>query len=88
MRMRLAAKAAKTAKNTMAAQALNTNEGARIVLTINTNEGARIMLTIKGPPQNTGAIPKTKSSTTSRQKMPKAGQGSSHGAKGPGGLNP
>jgi hypothetical protein len=40
----------------MAAQALNTNEGTRIVLTI------------KGPPQNTGAIPKTKSSTTSRQK--------------------
>jgi hypothetical protein len=73
-RKRLAAKAAKAAKNTLAAQAPNTTEGAKIVLTI------------KGLPKSTGAVPKQNSSTTPRQKTPKAGQGSSHEAKGPGGC--
>ena len=69
-RKRLAAKAAKAAKVIQAAKAPNTTEGAKIVVTI------------KGPPQNTGAIPK-KPSTVGRQKTPEAGQGSSREAKGP-----
>jgi hypothetical protein len=40
------------------------------------------VVTIKGPPQNTGAIPK-KSSNVGRQKTPETGQGSSGEAKGP-----
>ncbi len=71
-RKRLAAKAAKAVKSTLAAQAPNTTKGAKIVLTI------------KGPPKSTRAIPKQKSSKTPRQKMPKAGQGSSCEEKVPG----
>jgi hypothetical protein len=73
-RKRLAAKAAKAAKSIMAVEASNTTKDAQVVLTI------------KGPPKNTGAIPKvTKSSTAGRQKTPEAGQGSSREEKGPGG---
>jgi hypothetical protein len=72
-RKRFAAKAAKAAKPILAAEAVNTTESAKIILTI------------KGPPQNTGTIPKTKSSETSRQKAPKPGQGSSREEKVPGG---
>ncbi len=48
-----------------------------------TTQGAKVALTIKGPPKNTGTIPKAKSSMAQKQKMPKAGQGSSHEGKGP-----
>jgi hypothetical protein len=41
------------------------------------------VLTIKGPPQNTGAISKTKPSTAGRQKPSKAGQGPSCEEMGP-----
>jgi hypothetical protein len=68
-----AAKAAKATKTTQVAKASDTTEG------------AKIMLMVKGPPKSTGVIPKPKSSTTPRQKTSKAGQGSSHEEKVPGG---
>ncbi len=49
-----------------------------------TTEVAKVFYNIKGMPQNTGMVPK-KSSIPLRQNMSKAGQGSSHEAKGPGG---
>jgi hypothetical protein len=73
-RKRLDAKAAKATKVTQVAKASTTTEDAKVVLTI------------KGPPKNTGTIYKVpKPSTAGRQKTPKAGQGSSREAKGPGG---
>ncbi len=71
---RKAAKAAKAAKPILAAEAPTTTEGARVVLTIT------------GPPKNLGAIPKKKASPPLRQKMSKAGQGSSREGKWPGGC--
>jgi hypothetical protein len=46
----------------------------------NTTKGAKVFLT-----NNTGIIPKVKSSTPSRQKLSKTGPGSSCVGRGPGG---
>ncbi len=65
-----------------AAKAVNPTQTAKTPVT---TEGAKVVLTITGPPKTLGAIPKKKSSTAGRQKMPKLGQGLNCEEKGPGG---
>jgi len=65
-----------------AAKAVNSTQTAK---TPTTTEGAKVVLTIAGPPENLGAIPKKKSSTSGRQKTTQVGQGPNQEVKEPGG---